>query len=112
MTHIEIPAKICPAGLPMENIYGSETSVHIGSFSTDYMLMMAKDPELAPKYSTTGMAASMLSNRVSSFFDLKGISVSLDTACSSSLVAIHQSCQTLQLGHSSLVRFEFYDMIA
>lgn len=107
MSHFETPANFFPAGLPMEKIYGTETSVHMGCFAQDYMLMMAKDPEMAPKYGSTGVASSMIANRISSFFNLKGVSVSLDTACSSSLVALHQSCQTLQLRQSSLVCLKF-----
>lgn len=49
------------------------------------------------------MAASMLSNRVSTFFDLTGPSMTIDTACSSSLVALDMCCQGLRQGTSSIV---------
>lgn len=87
----------------MEKVYGSDTSVHTGCFTADYLLMTAKDPELMPKYGGTGVAAAMLSNRISSFFNLHGPSSTIDTACSSSLVALDQSCQSLRLGQSSMV---------
>jgi acyl transferase domain-containing protein len=65
---------------------------------------MAKDVDSIPKYSATGLAGSMLSNRVSSFFNLTGSSVTLDTACSSSLVALDLGCQSLRSGASNMVR--------
>ncbi|KAL6236739.1 polyketide synthase dehydratase-domain-containing protein [Aspergillus navahoensis] len=49
-----------------------------------------------------GAAASMLANRVSWFFNLKGTSLNLDSACSSSLVALHLACRDLQLGTASM----------
>ncbi|KAF2736977.1 hypothetical protein EJ04DRAFT_595149 [Polyplosphaeria fusca] len=90
------------AGIPIDRIYGSDASVHTGCFTADYLLMTAKDPELMLKYSGTGGAGAMLSNRISSFFNLHGPSVTTDTACSSSLVALDQSCQSLKLGQSSV----------
>lgn len=64
-----------------------------------------------PKYSATGVTASMLSGRLSSWFDLKGPSVTIDTACSSSLVALDQACRTLQLGKASMVSNWFHHMV-
>lgn len=87
----------------MHRISGSDTSVHTGCFTADYMLASAKDLENAPRYAGTGMAASMLSNRISTFFDLSGPSITIDTACSSSLVALDMSCQGLRQGKSSMV---------
>ncbi|KAH7558493.1 hypothetical protein BM1_04630 [Bipolaris maydis] len=42
--------------------------------------------------------ASMLANRISYFFDLRGPSMTIDTACSSTLVAIHEACSALRMG--------------
>ncbi|KAF2106034.1 hypothetical protein BDV96DRAFT_607692 [Lophiotrema nucula] len=90
------------AGISLDKVYGTDTSVHTGCFTADYLLTMAKDPELMPKYGGTGVAAAMLSNRISSFFNLHGSSVTIDTACSSSLVALDLSCQSLRLFRSSM----------
>lgn len=51
------------------------------------------------------MVACMLSNRISSYFDLTGPSVTIDTNCSSTLVALDVACGGLRRGTSSLVEF-------
>ncbi|KAM3083977.1 hypothetical protein ACMFMG_001916 [Clarireedia jacksonii] len=83
------------AGIPMDTLLGSNTSVHTGCFTADYLMLAAKDPEMMSKYTAPGIASTMLSNRISWFFDLKGASVTLDTACSSSMVALDMACQGL-----------------
>ena len=79
-------------GIRMEDIAGSQTSCYVGCFSQDYREMIARDPEKGTMYHVTGNRASILSNRLSWFFDLKGPSITLDTACSSSLVSLHLAC--------------------
>lgn len=58
------------------------------------------DSENIPTYAATGSARSILSNRVSYFFNWHGPSMTIDTACSSSLIAVHQAVQTLRSGES------------
>jgi len=67
-------------------------------------MLVAKDPENMSKYTATGVAATMLANRISHFFDLKGASVTLDSACSSSLVALDSACEGLRNKTASMVR--------
>lgn len=47
---------------------------------------------------SVGTARSIVSNRISYFFDWHGPSLTVDTACSSSLVALHQAVQALRAG--------------
>lgn len=50
----------------------------------------------------TGTGTGIIANRVSYNFDLRGASFALDTGCSGSLVALHQACQNLRAGESSM----------
>ena len=62
----------------------------------------ATDLDQVDAWYGTGGALSIIANRVSYYFDLRGPSVTIDTACSSSLVAIHLACQSLRVGDSEL----------
>ncbi|KAF2832601.1 putative PKS-NRPS protein [Ophiobolus disseminans] len=88
------------AGLTLEELKGSLTSVHVGTMTNDWSLIQLRDPETLPQYTATGTANSIVSNRISYVFDLKGPSVTIDTACSSSLVALHQAARGLLDGDS------------
>lgn len=90
------------AGIPLDSVRGSNTSVFVASFTHDYENMMYKDTTTMPKYGMTGVGQAILSNRLSYTFDLRGPSVTLDTGCSGSLVALHQACQSLRFGESSM----------
>ena len=96
-------ADLCIAGIPLKEAKGSKTSVHTGSFSSDWAALQLKDPQNASKYAGTGMAHSLLANRISWFFDFKGPSFALDSACSSSMMALDLACQGLQTGQSTMV---------
>jgi acyl transferase domain-containing protein/NADPH:quinone reductase-like Zn-dependent oxidoreductase/NAD(P)-dependent dehydrogenase (short-subunit alcohol dehydrogenase family) len=93
---------ISPAGIPLEKVAGSQTSVFCGSFTNDYNSTITKDLEYYPKYTITGTGNSILSNRISYFYNLHGASATIDTACSSSLVCFHLGNQTLQAGEASM----------
>ncbi|KAI1174428.1 PKS-NRPS hybrid [Nemania sp. FL0916] len=86
------------AGQPIQRLRGSQTAVYVGLMSSDYKDLVGNDQESYPTYFATGSAASILSNRVSYFFDWHGPSMTIDTACSSSLVAVHQAVQVLRSG--------------
>lgn len=86
------------AGLPMEKLAGSNTSVYMGTFTREYGTFWARDPMQLPKYAGTGTGPALLANRVSWFYDLRGASLTLDTACSSSMNALHLACESLRSG--------------
>lgn len=64
--------------------------------------MLMKDAESLPASLVTGNGSAMLSNRISHFFDLKGISCTVDTGCSGSMICLHQAVQSLQLGETNM----------
>jgi acyl transferase domain-containing protein/NADPH:quinone reductase-like Zn-dependent oxidoreductase/acyl carrier protein len=86
------------AGIPPSRLAGSGTGVYIGASSTDYRDLRLDDPAGGDANSMTGGTLSIVANRVSYVFDLRGPSFTVDTACSSSLVALHQACEALRDG--------------
>jgi hybrid polyketide synthase/nonribosomal peptide synthetase ACE1 len=88
------------AGIGIEQLQGTDTAVYVGVMSGDYNDLILKDIDSIPTYLSTGTARSILSNRISYFFDWHGPSMTIDTACSSSLVAVHQAVETLRSGDS------------
>lgn len=93
---------LCAAGLPLEKLRGSPTAVFVGMMCDDWNAMVSRDWESMPTYAATGLARSIVSNRISYFFDWHGPSMTIDTACSSSLVSVHQAVQTLRSGESTV----------
>ena len=87
----------------MDSIVGSKTCVYVGSSAHDYEALLQRDPESPAKYLGTGIGTSLLANRISWFYDLRGPSIAVDTACSSSMSALHLACQSLRNHESDLV---------
>ena len=88
------------AGLAIEELQGTQTAVYVGLMCGDYADLLGRDTDQFPTYFATGTARSIISNRLSYFFDWHGPSMTIDTACSSSLVAVHLAVQTLRSGDS------------
>jgi phthiocerol/phenolphthiocerol synthesis type-I polyketide synthase C len=84
------------AGSPSRRLAGSATGVYIGASATDYSDLRLGDPAGADSYFMTGNTLSILANRISYVFDLRGPSLTVDTACSSSLVALHHACEAIR----------------
>ncbi|HKR62425.1 MAG TPA: beta-ketoacyl synthase N-terminal-like domain-containing protein, partial [Thermoanaerobaculia bacterium] len=76
--------------------------VFVGACHFEYREAVAAALPEGDGHLATGTFASMLSNRVSFFFDLRGPSVTIDTACSSSLVAVHEAVKALREGECEL----------
>jgi acyl transferase domain-containing protein len=90
------------AGIPITDLAGSNTSVFVASFGRDLDAILLRDPEYQFKYQATSSGSTMLSNRISHFFDLRGSSLTVDTACSSGLYAFHLACQSMLQGDSEM----------
>ncbi len=90
------------AGQVREHLAGTPTGVFIGISNNDYGRIQFNDLDRIDAYAGTGNALSIAANRISYVFDFRGPSIALDTACSSSLVAVHQACNSLRSGESTL----------
>ena len=88
----------------MESLRGSNTGVYTGCMNDDHKTILARDIDMTPQYSALGVTQSMLANRISWMFDLKGPSLNIDTACSSSLMAVDLACQAIRSGDTTMVR--------
>ncbi|KAK5948972.1 Type I Iterative PKS [Knufia fluminis] len=90
------------AGLSLQDVAGTNTSVFAGSFFHDYNEMHMRDPETLPRALLVSVGAAMAANRLSHFYDLRGASQTIDTGCSTTLTAFHQACQSIQAGDSDM----------
>lgn len=92
------------AGLVAERLAGSDTGVYVGGLALDNMMTQLHPDNLhaVGVHTAVSTMMTMLSNRLSYTFDLRGPSMSIDTACSSSLVALHQACQAVWAGECRL----------
>ncbi|KAB2573735.1 Lovastatin diketide synthase mokB [Lasiodiplodia theobromae] len=90
------------AGITLENVAGSQTAVFAGAFFKDYTDSLMRDPDTFPRSIFIGNGPTMMSNRISHFYDLCGPSMTVDTACSTGLVALHQACHSLRSGEAKM----------
>ena len=90
------------AGIPAHTLRHSQTGVFAAACLGEYGYLSTADLGDVDSWSGTGGALSIIANRVSYYFDLRGPSLTVDTACSSSLVTIHLACQSLRSGDSNL----------
>lgn len=82
------------SGITTDQLKGSNTGVFVGASGSDYSRYIGDHHTIA--HAGIGISTSVLANRISHFFDLKGPSMQLDTACSSSLVALHQAINAIK----------------
>jgi acyl transferase domain-containing protein/NADPH:quinone reductase-like Zn-dependent oxidoreductase/acyl carrier protein len=85
-------------------VAGRPVGVYMGADCPDNMLLRVgfMSPRTADSHSSTASTFTMLSNRISYVYDLRGPSMTIDTACSSSLVALHEAVQAIARGEIEL----------
>ncbi|MGE8943347.1 SDR family NAD(P)-dependent oxidoreductase [Leptospira interrogans] len=86
------------AGIPPSTLARQNIGVYMGASSMENSHRQFFDPAGTDSYLMTGNSLSIIANRVSYQFDLRGPSLTLDTACSSSLVALDYAIQDLKAG--------------
>ncbi|GAA2977890.1 type I polyketide synthase [Streptomyces fulvorobeus] len=90
------------SGIDPNTLRGSRTGVFVGTNSQDYTHLVLASRDDMGGYAGNGLAASVLSGRLSFVLGLEGPAVTLDTACSSSLVTLHLAAQAVRNGECSL----------
>ncbi|EMB79344.1 polyketide synthase [Streptococcus mutans] len=89
----------------LEGLSNTQTGVFIGNSNMlnykYFDIIKTIRPDLVD-LSSTGNMDSMLSSRISYYFNLKGPSVVIDTACSSSLFAVDQAINSISCGECDL----------
>ncbi|WP_209006602.1 type I polyketide synthase [Labrenzia sp. THAF82] len=86
------------ANMRPSDLAGSNTGVYVGASSLDYHHRFLVDPAMADMQFMTGNTLSIVSNRISYIYDLRGPSFTVDTACSSSIVALHEAVSAIESG--------------
>jgi acyl transferase domain-containing protein/NADPH:quinone reductase-like Zn-dependent oxidoreductase/aryl carrier-like protein len=91
------------AGLDINMISGrSDVGVFAAGSKAENELGSALDAFSGSRFMATGNAATMFSNRISYFFNLRGPSFVIDVACASSLTALHQAAESIRSGECSI----------
>jgi phthiocerol/phenolphthiocerol synthesis type-I polyketide synthase C len=86
------------SAIPPSAVAGANVGVYVGASSLDYGNLQVGDLGAIDSHFMTGNTLSVLANRISYIFDLRGPSFTIDTACSSSLVAFAQAQAAIAAG--------------
>ncbi|MFE6866121.1 type I polyketide synthase, partial [Kitasatospora sp. NPDC057692] len=90
------------AGIPPHGLSGGPVGVFAGAIWDDYAVLLRRAGIAAGARQVTGLHRSMIANRVSYAFGLRGPSLTVDAAQASSLVAVHVACESLRRGESEI----------
>lgn len=90
------------AGLQARTLAGSRTGVYMGVCHWDYAELLEKHLAHVDAYMPTGIAFSIIANRISHFFDFQGPSITNDTACAASMTSVYEAVRALQSGECEL----------
>ncbi len=91
------------AGISPLSLSGTRTGVYVGASLTDYSVYLKSKRAEGEFHAGTGIALSVISNRISHRLNLLGPSMTVDTACSSSLTATHIGCRSIWDGECEMI---------
>ncbi|KAL9110821.1 MAG: hypothetical protein Q9227_004621 [Pyrenula ochraceoflavens] len=74
------------AGVCLENVSGADVGCFVANFTNDFQTMQNKDLEYCHRYTSTGLGSTIMANRISHVFNLRGPSFALDTASAANLI--------------------------
>ncbi|MFN3890904.1 MAG: SDR family NAD(P)-dependent oxidoreductase [Beijerinckiaceae bacterium] len=86
------------AGIAPSSVRGGAVGVYVGASNVDHMSYAVHDAATVESHFMTGNSLSILSNRISYVYDLRGPSLTIDTACSSSFAALDHALASLRAG--------------
>jgi len=89
------------AAIRPTRLSGGRTGVFLGAMWSDYARLLPGRDDIA-QHTATGQDISIISARIAYTLGLQGPALTIDTACSSALVAVHQACQSLRNGESTV----------
>jgi phthiocerol/phenolphthiocerol synthesis type-I polyketide synthase C len=90
------------AGIPPPTLASKEVGVFVGASTIDYASGGLFDLPAIDSHFMAGNSLSIISNRISYVFDLRGPSFTVDSACSSSFVALAQAIAAIESGEIEL----------
>ncbi|PRX51425.1 acyl transferase domain-containing protein [Prauserella shujinwangii] len=90
------------AGIDPGRLRDGPVGVFVGATGQEYGPRMHEAGDEQGGFVLTGTTPSVLSGRLSYFFDLTGPALTVDTACSSSLVTLHLAARSLRAGECTL----------
>lgn len=86
------------AGYAGDQLNGTRTGVFLAGSMNEYL-----KPEMVNEaFVVVGNNTSMIPNRISFLFNLRGPSMYIDTACSASMVSVHEAIKSILHGESDL----------
>ena len=88
--------------IALDECKNTNTGVFVGCCNAEYFSKQTENGEFCNDYSLPGGLLTLVSNRISYFYDFKGPSMTVDTACSSSGHALHLACQSLINGETDM----------
>lgn len=98
----EVWKVIADAGYKAKDLSGTKTALYVGVSGMDYMHVLEDNQVGIEAHTSTGVAHSVLANRISYLLNITGPSLAIDTACSSSLIAMKRAVTSIRSGECDL----------